>query len=663
MKNDFMQLRSTVEKVVTQYEEVRREAKFPDEGKSSSINALAKPFLTGYFTLAIAGKMSSGKSTFINSLIGENLLPTGHFQTTCGITWIVSSDKRMMEVTYADGKTKTFLTDLPEKLHDLVAIPKEFDALPINDINNLIKGNDNINTILQKKAGIEAKTGTYSTDALWKEYVTATPKSKIAEKVVIYLPLPEEYEGWRIIDTPGIGAVGGIQEATLKLFSSSEGNNQKMVDAVVLLHKGSDNIQDESANKFAEDISKSMGNIAKGRLFFVLTHSASVDFINNKEGILERAQNLFGKKLSIPNDRINFVDSLVHRFMLDAKKSGRNFSDMEAILTPFPGWGDEWNAIISMIMPLVAKLKGDGKEFSNSTLFAELEKRARFTELNNQLNKFLNIEKQNTFDKLMNLIEKELNTNESRFRKEIEAVSNGPEGINRRIKEVEAEHRQLEEAMLKLQQKTTEGAINKIFSFVDPELQALSKKQSIQEVRAAYLQIRDKGLEAEKEYFQTLIKDFEKYAEKFENRNLAFESLDLEEIERKAQQKATTIVIDYSRAEEKLVKKGGLTSDDEYRKYYPHTKEKVDFDKKLRDFTALVISEGRTHHGAYVNGTVAKAKSFFEIARTSISEKNKSSINRLNSLRYNKDAQIKELEKQLKDIQSAKNELTNYAEL
>ena len=164
--NDFMSLRTAVNKALSQYMQLRKKIDWKDSSKSATIQQLAQPFLNGYFTIAIAGKMSAGKSTFINSLIGENLLPTGHFQTTSSITWIVSSKDRSMEVTFADGKKLTYKNHFAEELRKLVAVPKEFDALPISDINTLIIGNNDINTILQKKAGIEEKTGTSSSEDL-----------------------------------------------------------------------------------------------------------------------------------------------------------------------------------------------------------------------------------------------------------------------------------------------------------------------------------------------------------------------------------------------------------------------------------------------------------------------------------------------------------------
>lgn len=666
--NEFMSLRKSVRETVSQYEEARKKA-FPNLGKYadkySSIKELAKPFLTGYFTIAVAGKMSAGKSTFINSLIGENLLPTGHFQTTSGITWIVSSDKRFMEVLYADGHKQIFEQNLAEELRKWVAVPEKFDKLPISDINNLIIGNNSIDLILKKKAGIEKKTGTSADDSLWREYVESTPKRKIAEKVVIYLQLPKEYEGWRIVDTPGVGAIGGIQEATLSLLTSREENSksQQLVDAVILLHKGTENIQDESVNKFAEEISKSMGNLAHGRLFFVLTNASSAEFLNNKDGILTRAYNLFGKRLSIPEERITYVDSLINRFLTDAKKSGKDFSNFQAFSNPLDNWNEsDWKNVTNLLYQIMGQLCASGKEVTNSTLFKALEESSRFNILREKLNEFLNNEKQKTFEKLMEMIEEELNANEFRLQQEIKAVSNGPEGINKQIKEIEDEHHQLENILVKLQQKTTRGTIKKCFSFVDEELEALSSKSTIQEVRAAYLKTRNKGLSAEENYFKALINDFSEFAKDFENTNLKIGSMDLEAIEREAKRMATKKVTDYSRSEEKLVKKGGVSSKDQYEKIYPYTKDEVDFERKLREFIYIVKKEGREHNQAFIEGNVAKASFFFTKAKQSIEERKSLYIARLEKLRNNKYKAITELKIQLNVVQEVKKEINKYVD-
>lgn len=666
--NDFMKYRDVVSKTLSQYLELRKTIEWEDPGKSATIQRLAQPFLKGYFTIAIAGKMSAGKSTFINSLIGENLLPTGHFQTTSGITWIVSSNQRSMEVTFHDNKTKTFTSNFAEELRKLVAVPEEFDALPINDINTLIVGNNNIDTILQKKAGIEVKTGTHSSDELWKKYVGVTPKSKIAKEVIIHLPLPKEYEGWRIVDTPGVGAIGGIQEATLNLLTSkdTDNSNHHIVDAVILLHKGTENIQDESANKFAEDVSKSMGELAKGRLFFVLTHAASDEFLDHKDGILSLASNLFGRRLDIPEERITYVDSFVNRFLTDAMKSGKDFSNPQNRKNALPGWSDqEWRTIRHQLTLLCDELEDQKKEISNSTIFGQLDNIARFSILREKLNDFLNNEKAETFDRLMNLIEDELKSYQFRLQKDIQAVSNGSSEIAKQIKEAEQENTDLQKVLVKLQQKATPGAIKKIFDFVDPELESLSTKNSIQEVRATYLKIINKGIDAEKNYFKTLITDFELYAKEFNNSNLTLKSLDLQNIEEQAHKTATSMVTDYSRAERKLVSRGGWSSDDQYATYYPHKKEQVDFDRKLREFTAVVKREGRTHYRAYIDGVQKKCENFLQIASKNVDDKKDNTIKRLRgyeSEKAAKDQTIANLNSHLDNVKKVQSELDQYAE-
>ena len=60
-----------VKKVLQEYKDVRQQANINDEGLSATVERKAKPFVEGHFTLAIVGKMSAGKSTFINAFLGQ----------------------------------------------------------------------------------------------------------------------------------------------------------------------------------------------------------------------------------------------------------------------------------------------------------------------------------------------------------------------------------------------------------------------------------------------------------------------------------------------------------------------------------------------------------------------------------------------------------------
>ena len=100
--NNFQLYRQKAKLAVDRYYRVRKDMKISfKEGRVEEIETLAAPFLKGYFTLAVIGKMSSGKSTFINAFLKNGkLLPTGVMQTTCAITEIIPSQDKKLEITY-----------------------------------------------------------------------------------------------------------------------------------------------------------------------------------------------------------------------------------------------------------------------------------------------------------------------------------------------------------------------------------------------------------------------------------------------------------------------------------------------------------------------------------------------------------------------------------
>ena len=155
ISNEFLNMKECVQKELSRYERIRKECHITERWKSETIKRLAAPFINGCFTLAVMGKMSSGKSTFINALIEKNILPTGHFQTTSVLTYIQHGPELLMKVIYCDDHEEIVTDNISKRLRELVAIPDEYNNLPINDINKLIAGEDSVEEILKKKEGIE----------------------------------------------------------------------------------------------------------------------------------------------------------------------------------------------------------------------------------------------------------------------------------------------------------------------------------------------------------------------------------------------------------------------------------------------------------------------------------------------------------------------------
>ena len=59
-----------------------------------------------YIDLAVLGQFKSGKSSLLNSVLGESLLPVGALPVTAVVTRLVSGPERAVHVRYTDGKSE-----------------------------------------------------------------------------------------------------------------------------------------------------------------------------------------------------------------------------------------------------------------------------------------------------------------------------------------------------------------------------------------------------------------------------------------------------------------------------------------------------------------------------------------------------------------------------
>lgn len=146
------------------------------------------------FTLVVSGEVNRGKSTFINAIIGAEILPTFDKETTSQVFKIKNSEIESYSVIYGNGNRKSI------KREDLVKYGTQLDSLTVN-----IEGGEN---------------------------------SRILFIEVCY-PIKNLPAGVTIVDTPGIGSTfkehteiarGFMQEADAIIYLCSAKHPMVKVD-------------------------------------------------------------------------------------------------------------------------------------------------------------------------------------------------------------------------------------------------------------------------------------------------------------------------------------------------------------------------------------------------------------------------------------------------
>lgn len=390
--------------------EARRLASSSGDGMDASIKRMLGPFIKGYFTLCIVGQMNAGKSSFINALLGErDLLPTGHWQTTSAVTNIVHSEKKRINVTYADGEQKEIVDNFKEQLGKLVAIEPKYSSLPVNLVNQYILTGMPTQEILSDnviKNLSEISRNQIDKDLL-EDYISKHGKKDIPLIVEIEWPLSDEYKGWRIVDTAGVNAVGGIEDSTKDLICSKDEYGNPTVNAVMFLHSSRQDVESMSLNNFVKETMNSLDEEARKRTFFVVTHAALMSFLFHQEEYKKKCESLFVNYAKIGDfNRLYYVDSLACTMVND------DTIDFKSVnyLTPVPeGWNeDTWKACKEIIATAKDLVMGSGMEVNNESIREKIGELSSFSQLKEGLKNFVEVEKAESFNKLIKTIEKDI---------------------------------------------------------------------------------------------------------------------------------------------------------------------------------------------------------------------------------------------------------------
>ena len=435
-----------------------RQIQKPISGLNNQIENIKKD----KFVLMIAGEAKSGKSTFINAYLGEDILPMDVRQCTSSIIEIKYGTEFFLAAEYADGRKSEIKgrDDISKFLKENAALNDEYRDIPVPTINSeilvkykgtipervindLIKGvkEDNIYNLSEEKYNIKIQKYIEENKNKWQNIIT---------KMVISYPFKtESLKNIEIIDSPGVNAAGHVGDV-------SENYIEKANAIMFLKSITGQALESSSFKKFLDTGSVERN---KGTLFLILTRAAD---LNNQdlEKQKEEAKKQYGSKVN--EGQIVVVDSKVQMFVNKISEYP-TYEDIEEYLDEL-----EENKQFEDFMNPSRKVKRE-----KSSYIEYLTEKSRFKDINEAIEKFARKAQYYALDEVvkgisnickkiedsakynMRLYEDKITKDPTEFAVQISEIQNEIDIINEKI------YKKVDEVRREYRSRNPEGIIRK----------------------------------------------------------------------------------------------------------------------------------------------------------------------------------------------------------
>lgn len=449
----------------------------------------------GKFNLLITGELSAGKSTFINALLKEQILPSNVLQSSCAIVEIFKSDQKFVKVKYGDDHEEIIYDDLTtpgvneayEYLRKVAAIQEEYRDIPTTLIDFYLIAGQNPDLEELEKNSNEILKGK---ESIIEKYIQEHPRDKIPVEIEVGFPLPFGFDELRLVDSPGVNALGGVQDRTFEYIDNA--------DAILFIKK----IDEPEKESFRNFFKKVIPDHSQQMLFLILTHSGKCTDI-------KRLYNEYVKKfpeISPPKDpekpetgRIFYVDSILRLIELDIEQ-GKTIDQIE-------DESDESDEKALVISPLLHRAKKENKEITEL-----IRERSQFIELIKAIEDFSSKAPDQQINKILEMIKHGFKQQKEYYEGEIKLSKEqlqDPHAVCNKIDKIKAE---LENYKLKLnifvnvripaeQEGTSRSWGSALEKLKKDAHNKISKAESIDEIRK---KIVDVGNKVEEEILKTI---------------------------------------------------------------------------------------------------------------------------------------------------------------